>query len=69
MVIDCSREMFEKTRGEIPFQLCIKVRNNSLLVFFLFFYFIFGIITVYCDHLLHPHGFCVVKMNFSERES
>lgn len=47
VVIDCSREMFEKTRGEFPFQLCIKVHNNSLLVFFLFFIFIFGMITVY----------------------
>lgn len=30
MVIDCSREMFEKTRGEIPFQLCIKCTVSVL---------------------------------------
>ena len=41
VVIDCSREMFEKTRGEIPFQLCIKVHNNSLLFFFVFFIFLY----------------------------
>lgn len=48
VVIDCSREMFEKTRGEIPFQLCIKVHNNSLLGFFFYFFFNFlWMITVY----------------------
>lgn len=30
VVIDCSREMFEKTRGEIPFQLCIKCTVSVL---------------------------------------
>ena len=25
LVIDCSKEMFQQVRGEIPFQLCIKV--------------------------------------------
>lgn len=30
VVIDCSREMFEKTRGDIPFQLCIKCTVSVL---------------------------------------
>ncbi|XP_044174931.1 X-ray repair cross-complementing protein 6-like [Acropora millepora] len=30
VVIDCSTEMFEKTRGEIPFQLCIKCTVSVL---------------------------------------
>lgn len=30
LVFDCSREMFKKTRGEIPFQLCIKCAVSVL---------------------------------------
>lgn len=30
LVIDCSREMFKKSRGEIPFQLCIKCAVSVL---------------------------------------
>lgn len=30
LVIDCSKEMFQRTRGEIPFQLCIKCAVSVL---------------------------------------